>query len=165
MEIRIFAADLTEYNMGFIEGEWFTLPVDDIQTDIIDKVLTLPEHEYFIADYEADGFNPSVLNGFDLEQLNSLAIELDKFDSLTELYFSLDENFLDIYEFSDEMIRDLYPDPVNAFNAATYADIKPGAEWMTFDGYGRIETIIDLDNWLDDYAGDIVDQFATEYAI
>ena len=165
MEIRIYAADLTEYNMGFIEGEWFTLPVDDIQTDIIDKVLTLPEHEYFIADYEADGFNPSVLNGFDLEQLNNLAIELNKFDSLTDLYFSLDENFLEIYEFSDEMIGELYPDPVDAFNAAKYADIKPGAEWMTFDGYGRIETIIDLDNWLDDYAGDIVDQFATEYAI
>lgn len=165
MEIKVYVADLTEYNMGFIEGEWFTLPVDDIQTDIIDKVLTHPDHEYLPLDYEADGFNSSVLSGYDLEQLNSLAAALDEFESMTDLYFSLDENFLEIYEFSDEMIRDLYPDPVDAFNAAEYADIKPGAEWMTFDGYGRIETIIDLDRFLNDYAGDIVDQFATEYAI
>lgn len=162
MEIRVYAADLTEYNMGFIEGKWFTLPVDDIQTDIIDKVLTLPQHEFFILDRDTDY---AYLDEYDLEQLNMLAIELEKFNSLRELYFSLDENFLDIYEFSDEMIRDLYPDPVDAFNAATYADIKPGAEWMTFDGYGRIETISNLDDYLDYYAGEIVENFATEYAI
>ena len=76
MNIKVFVSNLAKYNDGELNGQWTTLPVDDVNKDILDK-LDLggdSKHgyhdEWFVSDYEA----PFKISEYaDLYQLNELA--------------------------------------------------------------------------------------------
>ena len=38
MEIKVFVSNLAKYNDGELTGQWTTLPVDNVNTDILDKL-------------------------------------------------------------------------------------------------------------------------------
>ena len=83
MEIKVFVSNLAKYNDGELTGQWTTLPVDNVNTDILDK-LDLGGNskdgyrdEWFISDYEA----PFKIDEYDdLYDLNTLAESLEDND-------------------------------------------------------------------------------------
>lgn len=108
-EIKIYVANLSEYNSGRTLGEWFELPCSF--TDIQKKLrLDEPEYgeEWIILDYEA----PFKIGEYDsIEKLNEYAEQLDNvadkiienlddatdFEKLEEILENGGENFR-IYE-------------------------------------------------------------------
>lgn len=83
-------------------GKWFTLPVKDVEKDIIKEVVLKEGHSTFITDYEADFEIREFTN---LKTLNELAEELEEFDSLEDLFWLVmldSSNLRYVREFLDE---------------------------------------------------------------
>ncbi len=104
MEIRVFVSSLSAYNSGILTGKWTTLPVNDVQKDILDG---LDGEEYFISDYDAPFEIGEHIN---LVNLNELARELIAFDTIKDLYCSIDNKqnvpVPDVYPFDEEFFED-----------------------------------------------------------
>lgn len=86
-EIKIYVANLAQYNNGNIVGDWFDLPISF--TEISKKCqLNQNEEEWIILDYEA----PFKIHEYDsIERLNTIAEELsgvsnDHMKYLAELF-------------------------------------------------------------------------------
>lgn len=86
-EIKIYVANLAQYNNGNIVGDWFVLPISF--TEISKKChLNQNEEEWIILDYEA----PFKIHEYDsIERLNTIAEELagisnDHMKYLAELF-------------------------------------------------------------------------------
>lgn len=84
MEIKVFVEDRTAHVEGIANGKWFTLPVKDVEKDIIKEVVLEEGHTTFITDYEADFKIGELTN---LQSLNKLAEELEEFDGLEDLFW------------------------------------------------------------------------------
>lgn len=162
MEINVFVEDL---NSGY--GEWFELPVDDIQMDIIDEVLSEPDNEYIVSDYDSS-LACREMDSFTLEQFNNLARLVGEYESITDLYFSLDDNPLEVWEFNEETINMVFPDPWDAFvNGADANHICWTDDYMVFDGYGFITTMNEyqLEDFLADNIDEILENLEYQYVI
>ncbi len=92
MEIKVFVSNLAKYNDGELNGQWTTLPVDDVNKDILDKLDRGGDSkqgyhdEWFISDYEA----PFKIGEYDnLYALNELAEALEDYDSIEDVYNDL----------------------------------------------------------------------------
>lgn len=115
MKIKVFVSSLGAYNEGVLTGFWTSLPVENVQKDIIDLIDGAVGDEYFISDYEAPFKIDSYAN---LNILNQLALALsdDNISSILDLYWNVIENVNDesdisiprVVNFDDE-------DDLNAF--------------------------------------------------
>ena len=108
MKINVFVSNLAKYNDGELTGQWFDLPVDDVNKDILDKIDLGGDSkhgyhdEWFISDYEA----PFKIDEYDnLYALNELAEALEDYDSIEDVYNALDDREAtgceDVYDFDD----------------------------------------------------------------
>lgn len=138
MKIKVFVSNLAKYNAGELNGQWTSLPVDDVNKDILDK-LDLGGNskdgyhdEWIISDYKA----PFLIDETEsLWQLNKLAKALKDYDTLEDVFNDVDDKeSLNLPVFLanslEELIEMLGVDPVEAARA-TY--------------FGKIQ------NWIDDY--------------
>ena len=106
--MRIYVANLTEYNAGNLVGRWIDLPCDNLGKKI--KTLLGKDEEHAIHDYEAD---MSISEHDDPFKLNELA---EKLEDLPEYDRPKVKILVDYYGFShtealdkvDEL--DFYPD-------------------------------------------------------
>jgi len=55
-----------------------------------------------------------------------------------------------LYEFNEDEINNLFPDPWDAFTAGAYAEVNWSDDWFFLDGYGNINTVRDADKYYQD---------------
>ncbi|QDR73701.1 antirestriction protein ArdA (plasmid) [Limosilactobacillus reuteri] len=117
MKISIYVSNLAMYNDGILNGHWTDLPVDDVNADILDKLDLGKDsqgnycHDWFVSDYEA----PFKISEYeDLYQLNQLAAALADYETMQDVYNSLDDPYQvsdceTIYEWDgDEIVNMLF---------------------------------------------------------
>ena len=112
--IKIYVANLAQYNNGNIIGDWFELPVSF--SDISKKCqLSASEEEWIILDYEA----PFKIHEYvDINQLNEIADQLE--EVATENLNYLGE-LLDMGVFSDFVDAVERIDQVNVTEYTTWS--------------------------------------------
>ena len=157
MEIKVFVSNLAKYNDGELTGQWTTLPVDDVNKDILDK-LDLggdSKHgyhdEWFISDYEA----PFKIGEYDsLYALNELAEALEDYDSIE-----------DVYDFDDEFFDTMFASKQEVARAVFFGDIHNWLDRYIFiNGCGNCESMTEYDyqEMLNNHASEIISQFKEE---
>jgi antirestriction protein len=101
MTIKIYVANLSEYNAGNLKGAWFTLPVDT--QEIFETIFTAseldengqPHGDWAIHDYEA----PFRIGEYEnLDKLNEWAEVLDGCNEDTDVIRAILENFYNVEE-------------------------------------------------------------------
>lgn len=164
MEIKIWVSSLGAYNEGVLTGQWTTLPVDNVQKEILDKIDGSVGDEFFISDYEA----PFKIYA-DIRAVNNLARALEKFEDIEEVYWTLDgrENLSipEVYEFDEEFFEIMFSSPAEAVRATFFGNIQ---NWMDdyiyFDGYGNLQSMtkFQLESEIEESADEIIEQFCEE---
>lgn len=172
MIIKVFVSNLAKYNDGELTGRWTTLPVDDVNKDILDK-LELGgnshdgyNHDWFISDYEA----PFKINEYDdLYALNELAEALENYDSIEDVYNALDDKeaiyLPELFDDLDDLIEALGVDPVEAARATFFGKIQNwNDDYFCINEVGNFESMNEyqFQKMLENSANDIVKQFASE---
>ncbi|WP_300999659.1 antirestriction protein ArdA [Lactobacillus taiwanensis] len=166
MEINVFVSSLGAYNEGVLTGQWTTLPVDNVQKEILDKIDGSVGDEFFITDYEA----PFKIYEFaDIRAVNNLARALENFEDLEEVYWTLDgrENLSipEVYEFDEEFFETMFSSPAEAVRATFFGNIQ---NWMDkyiyFNGYMNLESMNDFqfESEIKNAANEIIEQFCGE---
>ena len=84
-----YITDLAEYVGGQLIGEWVAFPVDDLD-ETLQGILTQPDHEYFLTDWE--GFPFQVGEYSSLQKINEQAREYGELQEYEQ------EAFRAIYE-------------------------------------------------------------------
>ena len=172
MIIKVFVSNLAKYNDGELNGQWTTLPVDDVNKDILDK-LELGgnshdgyNHDWFISDYEA----PFKINEYDdLYALNELAEALESYDTIEEVYNAIDDKeaiyLPELFDDLDELIEVLGVDPVEAARATFFGKIQNwDDDYFFINEVGNLESMNEyqFQKMLEDNASAIVDEFKEE---
>ena len=172
MKIKVFVSNLAKYNDGQLNGQWTTLPVDNVNTDILDK-LDLGGNskdgyrdEWFISDYEA----PFKIDQYDdLYALNELAEALEDYDTIKDVYYALDDREAtgceDVYEFDDEFFDFMFESRQEAARAVFFGDIHNWLDpYIYLNGYGNCESMNEYQfkEMLEDNADEIIEQFKNE---
>ena len=172
MEIKVFVSNLAKYNDGELTGQWTTLPVDDVNKDILDK-LDLggdSKHgyhdEWFISDYEA----PFKIGEYDnLYALNELAEALEDYDSIEDVYNALDDREAtgceDVYDFDDEFFDTMFASKQEVARAVFFGDIHNWLDpYIFINGCGNCESMTEYDyqEMLNNHASEIISQFKEE---
>ena len=172
MIIKVFVSNLAKYNDGELTGQWTTLPVDDVNKDILDK-LELGgnshdgyNHDWFISDYEA----PFKINEYDdLYDLNELAEALESYDTIEDIYNTIDDKeaiyLPELYDDLDELIGALGVDPVEAARATFFGKIQNwNDDYFYINEVGNFESMNEyqFQKMLEDNASAIVDEFKKE---
>lgn len=174
MKIKVFVSNLAKYNAGELNGQWTSLPVDDVNKDILDK-LDLggnSKHgyhdEWFISDYEA----PFKISEYaDLYQLNELANSLleNNIDTLEDAYNFLDDKEAtgceDVYPFDDDFFDMMFSSRLEVARAVFFGNIQNWQDpYIYLNVYGNCETMNDYQfhEMLDDNANEIINQFKKE---
>lgn len=166
MEINVFVSSLGAYNEGVLTGRWTTLPVDNVQKEILDKIDGSVGDEFFITDYEA----PFKIYEFaDIRAVNNLARALENFEDIEEVYWSLGErenlSIPEVYEFDEEFFETMFSSPAEAVRATFFGNIQ---NWMDdyiyFDGYGNLQSMNEFQykKEIEDSANEIIEQFCEE---
>lgn len=166
MEINVFVSSLGAYNEGVLTGQWTTLPVDNVQKEILDKIDGSVGDEFFISDYEA----PFKIYEFaDIRAVNNLARALESFEDIEEVYWTLDgcENLSipEVYEFDAESLEEMFSSPAEAVRATFFGNIQ---NWMDkyiyFNGYMNLESMNDFqfESEIKNAANEIIEQFCEE---
>lgn len=150
MEIKIWVSSLGAYNEGVLTGQWTTLPVDNVQKEILDKIDGSVGDEFFITDYEA----PFKIYEFaDIRAVNNLARALENFEDIEEVYHSLDDREKTeevtgvqevFYELDDDFFNTMFSTPAEAVRATYFGDIRSWMDdYVYFDGYGNLKSMTD----------------------
>lgn len=166
MKIEVFVSSLGAYNEGVLTGQWTTLPVDNVQKEILDKIDGSVGDEFFITDYEA----PFKIYEFaDIRAVNNLARALENFEDLEEVYWTLDgrENLSipEVYEFDEEFFETMFSSPAEAVRATFFGNIQ---NWMDdyiyFNGYGNLESMskFQFKSEIKESADEIAEKFCEE---
>lgn len=172
MIIKVFVSNLAKYNDGELTGRWTTLPVDDVNKDILDK-LELGgnshdgyNHDWFISDYEA----PFKINEYDdLYDLNELAEALESYDTIEDVYNAIDDKEViylpELFDDLDDLIEALGVDPVEAARATFFGKIQNwNDDYFYINGVGNFESMNEyqFQKMLEDNANEIIDEFKKE---
>lgn len=175
MKIKVFVSNLAKYNAGELNGQWTTLPVDDVNKDILDK-LDLGGNskqgyydEWFISDYEA----PFKISEYaDLYQLNELANSLleNNIDTLEDAYNFLDDKEAtgceDVYPFDDDFFDMMFSSRQEVARAVFFGDIHNWLDdYIYLNGYGNCESMntYQFHDMLKENADGIIDEYKEEY--
>lgn len=174
MKIKVFVSNLAKYNDGQLNGQWTTLPVDDVNKDILDK-LDLggnSKHgyhdEWFISDYEA----PFKISEYDdLYQLNELANSLleNNIDTLEDAYIFLDDKEAtgceDVYPFDDDFFDMMFSSRQEVARAVFFGDIHNWLDdYIYLNRYGNCESMntYQFHDMLEENADGIIDEYKEE---
>ena len=172
MEIKVFVSNLSKYNDGELTGQWTTLPVDDVNKDILDKLDLGGDSkqgyydEWFISDYEA----PFKIGEYDnLYALNELAEALEDYDSIEDVYNALDDKeaiyLPELFDDLGELIEVLGVDPVEAARATFFGKIQNwGDNYFFINEVGNFESMSEyqFQKMLGDNANEIIGQYVVE---
>lgn len=172
MIIKVFVSNLAKYNGGELNGQWTTLPVDDVNRDILDKIDLGgdSEHgyhdEWFISDYEA----PFTIDEYDdLYKLNRLAAALKNYDTIEDIYNAIDDKeaiyLPELFDDPVELIEVLGVDPVEAARATFFGKIQNwNDDYFYINEVGNFESMNEyqFQKMLKNSANDIIKQFAAE---
>lgn len=173
MKIKVFVSNLAKYNDGELTGQWTTLPVDDVNKDILDKLDLGGDSkqgyydEWFISDYEA----PFKIGEYDnLYALNELAKALEDYDTIEDVFDAID-NKASLYlpdlvtDSLEELIEVSGADPVEAARATYFGKIQNwGDDYFFINEVGNFESMSDYEyqKMLKDNADEIFKQFKME---
>ena len=165
MEIKVFVSNLAKYNDGELTGQWTTLPVDDVNKDILEPIDAVGK-EWFISDYEA----PFKIDEYDnLYQLNKLAEALEDYDSIEDVYNALDDREAtgceDVYDFDDEFFDTMFASKQEVARAVFFGDIHNWLDRYIFiNGCGNCESMTEYDyqEMLNNHASEIIEEFKNE---
>lgn len=129
--MRIYVANLREYNEGKLVGEWIDLPNDDLQERL--DIICSNGEDYAIHDYETS-YGIEIQENSNLFELNELAEELEVLNSEQQIAF---EAYLDGVEGSYAEALEV----VRAGNYTLYADCSNMKEvaYRVIDGSGRLD--------------------------
>ena len=157
MTINVFVSNLAKYNDGELNGQWTTLPVDDVNKDILDKIDLGGDSkhgyhdEWFISDYEA----PFKIGEYDnLYALNELAEALEDYDTIE-----------DVYDFDDEFFDTMFESKQEVARAVFFGDIHNWLDRYIFiNGCGNCESMTEYDyqEMLNNHASEIIEEFKNE---
>lgn len=165
MEIKVFVSNLAKYNDGELTGQWTTLPVDDVNKDILEPIDAVGK-EWFISDYEA----PFKIDEYDnLYALNELAEALEDYDSIEDVYNALDDREAtgceDVYDFDDEFFDTMFESKQEVARAVFFGDIHNWLDRYIFiNGCGNCESMTEYDyqEMLNNHASEIIEEFKNE---
>lgn len=174
MNIKVFVSNLAKYNAGELNGQWTTLPVDDVNKDILDK-LDLGggskqgyHDEWFVSDYEA----PFKISEYaDLYQLNELAKSFkdNNIDTLEDAYNFLDDKEAtgceDVYDFDDDFFDTMFLSKQEVARAVFFGDIHNWLDpYIFINGCGNCESMTEYDyqEMLNNHASEIISQYKEE---
>lgn len=172
MKIKVFVSNLAKYNDGELTGKWTTLPVDDVNKDILDKLDLGGDSkqgyydEWFVSDYEA----PFKIGEYDnLYALNELAEALEDFDTIEDVYNALDDREAtgceDVYEFDDDFFDTMFSSKQEVARAVFFGDIHNWLDpYIFINGCGNCESMTEYDyqEMLNNHASEIIDEFKME---
>lgn len=172
MKIKVFVSNLAKYNDGQLNGQWTTLPVDNVNTDILDKLYLGGNSkdgyrdEWFISDYEA----PFKIDQYDdLYALNELAEALEDYDTIEDVYYALDDREAtgceDVYDFDDEFFDEFFTDKSEIARAVFFGDIHNWQDdYIYFNGYGNLVSMNkwDYQEMIEDHADEIIKEYVQE---
>lgn len=173
MIIKVFVSNLAKYNGGELNGQWTTLPVDDVNRDILDKIDLGgdSEHgyhdEWFISDYEA----PFTIGEYDdLYKLNKLAAALKNYDTIEDVFNALDDRdaiyLPDCLFDSVEELAEMYGmDAADAARMVYFGNIQNwDDDYFFINEVGNLESMNEyqFQKMLKNSANDIIKQFAAE---
>lgn len=172
MNIKVFVSNLAKYNDGQLNGQWTTLPVDNVNTDILDK-LELGGNskdgyrdEWFISDYEA----PFEIGEHDnLYKLNELAESLNDYDSIEDVYWEIEDKEAaaceEVWDFDDDFFDTFFENRLEVARAVFFGNIQNWQDpYIYLNVYGNCETMnnYQFHEMLDDNANEIINQFKKE---
>lgn len=172
MEIKVFVSNLAKYNEGELNGQWTSLPVEDVNRDILDKLDLGGDskqgyyHDWFISDYEA----PFAISEYDsLYRLNELAEALKDYDTIEDVYNALDDREAtgceEVYDFDDDFFDTMFSSKQEVARAVFFGDIHNWLDpYIFLNGDGNCESMDEYDyqKMLEDNANDIIEEFKKE---
>lgn len=172
MKIKVFVSNLAKYNAGELNGQWTTLPVDDVCTDILDKIDLGGNRkdgywdEWFISDYEAPF---SIDETESLWQLNELAKALENYDTIEDVYNALDDREVtgceDVYDFDDDFFDTMFLSKQEVARAVFFGDIHNWLDpYIFLNRCGNCESMTEYDyqEMLNNHADEIIEEFKNE---
>ena len=165
MKINVFVSNLAKYNDGELTGQWTTLPVDDVNKDILEPIDAVGK-EWFISDYEA----PFKIDEYDnLYALNELAEALEDYDSIEDVYNALDDREVtgceDVYDFDDDFFDTMFLSKQEVARAVFFGDIHNWLDpYIFLNRCGNCESMTEYDyqEMLNNHASEIISQFKEE---
>ena len=172
MKISVFVSNLAKYNAGELNGQWTSLPVEDVNRDILDKIDLGGDSkhgyhdEWFISDYEA----PFKIDEYDdLYALNELAEALEDYDTIEDVYNALDDKeaiyLPELFDDLGELIEVLGVDPVEAARATFFGNVQNwGDDYFFVNEEGNFESMSEyqFQKMLGDNANEIIGQYVVE---
>lgn len=148
MEIRIYVANLAQYNNGRLVGKWIDLPCDDLQEQI--NSILGDDEEYAIHDYEASFSISEYDCPFDLNDIAERLESLDEYEQ-KKLTYLLDDGCTmeqaideldDITFYQDMSLKDVAEEMVDEGlfgdipeSIINYIDYDAIARDLSYDGY------------------------------
>lgn len=165
MKINVFVSNLAKYNDGELTGQWTTLPVEDVNKDILEPIDAVGK-EWFISDYEA----PFKIGEYDnLYALNELAEALEDYDTIEDVYNALDDREAtgceDVYDFDDEFFDTMFLSKQEVARAVFFGDIHNWLDpYIFLNRCGNCESMTEYDyqEMLNNHASEIISQFKEE---
>ena len=175
MKIKVWVSNLAKYNDGQLNGQWTTLPVNDVNTDILDK-LDLGgnskdgyNHDWFISDYEAPF---KIDENTSLYELNELAELLADYDTIEDVFWSVESwndnnTLLPIQEWNedifDEYLANLTHEEIA--RAVYFGNIQNWSDpYIYMNVYGNLESMNEyqFEQYCKDSADEIIEEFKDE---
>ena len=165
MKINVFVSNLAKYNDGELTGQWTTLPVEDVNKDILEPIDAVGK-EWFISDYEA----PFKIGEYDnLYALNELAEALEDYDTIEDVYNALDDREAtgceDVYEFADDFFDTMFSSKQEVARAVFFGDIHNWLDpYIFLNRCGNCESMTEYDyqEMLNNHASEIIEEFKME---
>lgn len=145
--------------------EYYNLKQDIIETSFNDAFKNKFAENYHVYFYHNE--YPTrltlVYNGFD--DLDSYIIVCENFDNLEELYNSIDDKsdftLSEYYEFSEETIKMLFDDPMEAIRATYFGNIQSWNDpYIRLNAYNNLESAHRLP--YDNEASELVTKYIDE---
>lgn len=165
MKIKVFVSNLAKYNDGELTGQWTTLPVEDVNEDILEPIDAVGK-EWFISDYEA----PFKIGEYDnLYALNELAEALEDYNTIEDVYNALDDREAtgceDVYDFDDDFFDTMFSNKQEVARAVFFGDIHNWLDpYIFINGCGNCESMTEYDyqEMLNNHADEIIEEFKNE---
>lgn len=174
MKIKVFVSNLAKYNNGELNGQWTSLPVEDVNRDILDKIDLGGDSkhgyhdEWFISDYEA----PFHVDEYEsLYALNRLAEALEDYSTIEDVYNAIDDKeaiyLPELFDDLGELIEVLGVDPVEAARATFFGNVQNWCDDYFFvNEEGNFESMSEyqFQEMLKANANEIIGQYVVENA-
>jgi len=169
---KLYVGTYAKYNNSSIAGDWLTLSdysdVEEFLAACAELHADEEDPEYMFQDYE--GFPKFLysesLSGSDLEKLFEYVAIQD--DLINADWLSLHNDYCmsagdpdnQIYTFDDEFFEMAFSgEPMKAARAASFGTLNWSDDYITFNGYGNLESISDIESYIemDEIIADILD--------